>query len=760
MAVTKTYITTKDVYGRPVTRVITTGTPDPPKPNIFATTPSELLAIAHAGGGVLQTIGSTWVVKESAKYREEQAKKKVLAEQAKAEEQKILYQKIKNLPDDKVLLKKTIGGKTVEEVLTQKEWFELRKRYWGEMPKAEKERRRKEFIKKSTPSVIVSGKEMSLRDYWLAEEEVRRRAKDPFAQFMYTMSKPISILSGAIGGAVSGKGGLESVVKVWKQEQIDIQKQLMFQEKARANLAMKMALEPMMIGTGVITSQILSGLHPAVTTTVSGGILGVSTLKFHENVEKALSKEISIERGRAVTGMGSGILGMALGAYGIQKSWQQTFPRKIEVNVKSLGKGVSQKKLLGEDKWVEVSSRDYLAEAGKRKFLAKGLSEGLGKLDEKIVRGFGRSELGIREIESLTWKEKLMSLFGKKIQSRVGEDVIRQSSLFKLEGKMIDKDLIVSRTIYGNFESKLSSLYHSTPEGLKLKQAGIDLTLKSIGLGKLKQIDTFTKIEQWSGAYPSRTLSALQSDFAKGLERTDIVTIREPSLDKIDVFKSSGRLDLKLKFPTAGLGEATTQISKAVMKDVVSGIVGTTTTTKITPITGLAPITSQISMTKQAQKLDRSLNQQIEITQRTLRGTRLDTITSSLQKLGTRLDTGLGTRLATGLGTRLDQSVSSAMAQKLDTGLAQRLDTVVDMPMSINLEIPTGGGGISLPDLDFSLDDIGFKRKRRKAPRARYKPSLEAVMRKIYGKPPKIITGLGLRKIPRRRRRRRRRKRK
>jgi hypothetical protein len=77
MAVSHTYITTKDVYGIPRTIETTTETPDTPHQNVFATTPQELQDISNRGGGTLQTIGSTYEVKPSQEFIRSEAKTEI-----------------------------------------------------------------------------------------------------------------------------------------------------------------------------------------------------------------------------------------------------------------------------------------------------------------------------------------------------------------------------------------------------------------------------------------------------------------------------------------------------------------------------------------------------------------------------------------------------------------------------------------------------------------------------------------------------------
>lgn len=754
---------------------------------------AELTSIAHKGGGVLFTTGATYDVQPSKQFIEEQEKK---MQQAHAEQQvmpqaETTYRKV-GMEGSMVVIEKTTGKETTREKITEQKWLQMRKDYFARMTPEEKEASRLETRKAifDAPVVEIGGKKYTWKEWREREAEVFRRADDPIAQAFYSLSKPISIYGGVIGGVLAGEGGLESVKKHWREEQVQIQRIMMYQPERRWETALTRSVEPALLGISLAVPQlpVIGAVikKPIISLAISSGILGISTYEFVSHVPPALKQEITAERGRAVESMGMGVMGMTLGAYGIKRSWEAMFPAKVHVRVKTVGdakalqkidpdkkgfKGIKRTEIVGEAKIIGKktlrfpgeSIADYRGDIANKKML-HGLGQvetGIRTQDGKILRStqLFKTKAGVMDVDSM------QQLLYKKFNV-----IVDKKTLLNIFVGLGDKEIIYGQTVYGpSAGAKISPIHLRTKADTGIVKGGIDLTLKKIGsMAKLKSIETLTRIKQWYHGYPSETVSVIAGKDVKGVERTGIGTIELPG-DSTSKIISSGRglaskLDLKIDPKlTTGLSEVSTQIAKISAKNLIKSIV---VVPKVKATTGVMPITATVPKvdTKKLSGVKLDTTVVVKAKTGTTTATRMDTATGT--QVATRLDSGLATRLdvETAVGTRLDTRIGA----RLDTATGTRLDTMtITGPTITTITTPPPPPpppppvipSLTLPGADFWGVRIGYG-KRRKGIKRKYKPSLEASLERIYGKVPKTITGFGLRPIPRKTKRRKKRRRK
>lgn len=133
-------------------------------------------------------------------------------------------------------------------------------------------------------------------------------------------------------------------------------------------------------------------------------------------------------------------------------------------------------------------------------------------------------------------------------------------------------------------------------------------------------------------------------------------------------------------------------------------------------------------------------------------------VTGSLKDVGQKMATNIisgrqaSQTLAVNLGslTQIGQTFSLSQAQSVSLGQATQIATsnVIGTRQRITRTTKTKARTRPFPSIEFDFPTFERRTRRKgKAPRARYSPSLEAVLFNIRGKRPKILTGLEVRPL-------------
>ena len=663
-----------------------------------------------------------------------------------------------------ILETRTLSGELFRrETVPPQKWKSMRKEHFARMDPAEKEisRLRTVEIISSQPVVEIAGKKYTMKEWKEQDRLAYERAKDPMAQFVYSISKPVSIMGAVAGGIISGAGGIESVQKHWWKEQVDIQKRLIYEPEKRVGLAFERSAEVTMLGIGIGAMQV-APMIPIVKTffTTPMGTAAVSTLVFAHGTyqfvgqaPKAVKREITAKRGAAIEKMGVGIMEMGVGAYGLQKSWQIMYPPKPpKIKVETFQRGRALQRIEADMKeYSGIKKSEIFGTAGKRKFIGESVADYGAEIGKKHVSGFGQVRTHVKEIQQPSfWKTMKARITGEKIPIEFGKTAAGKQ-FFETFGVDVGKDMIFSETIYAEATgSHVYDIYHRTSFGRGLAKAGIDLTLKSMGK-ELKGFGTTTQITDWLSEppkLPSKSVSYLKGPSLSGADITDIIHIIEgPSLSTTGVGGVSTKITTKTVF--TGIAEVGTGLGKIVAKDMIKGII-----TQPPP-----PAKTYAFAVLQPPKADTKI--------KVISGTksvaglkvRTKTKTKTGTRLGTRMGAFMGTRMGIGsmsaFGTRMDTTgltairLDTKLAQRLDTRLGLKMDTRFISPMAMTTPIsplptiPTGFvfGGIG----GFGAADF-FKRKKRKVRRLRRKtipePSLGGIVLGKVGKLKPTFTGI------------------
>jgi len=432
----------------------------------------------------------------------------------------------------------------------------------------------------------------------------------------------------------------------------------------------------------------LGKLGSGIATGIGLGLTAYGTQQVITGLPQLMKSEPST--------VGSGLLMLGAGVGLTYTGWRGLFPAKPKtpkVEVKAVGKGRALHKIDTTDEaYTGVKETDIIATAGKRKFIGKSVSDYMAELEgQKLVRGYGQVETRVGEIKPPSFKERILSIFGRKPTPEIS-DIISQKDIFATKGLVLDQQTIYSQTVHvESAKSNIASIFHRTKEGKSLVKSGIQLVLRSVERAKLKGFETLTRIKEWYHTYPSKTMSIMAGEKFKGADITDISYIipEQPSEIGFKIFRPSLKLDQKI---IGGVAEAGTELGKQTATKIVKDIISTPSP-KV--ITGITPVVIQTTeqTTRTGLKSDViAITQAKQISETALalkKDIRKAVTPREKTELGLRLDTRYG--LMAGERPLLATTQAVRQATRLDTRLALRLDTRVATrvsPISTPIIIP------------------------------------------------------------------------
>ncbi len=746
-----------DASGQPIQQQRTGGT-------FLGSQSSDVVALAIKQGGFQTDTASVGIYTPQPKTEQTQ-------------ETTSTIKKIGETPGGGIILQTTSGsGIVTTQTVPPKKWQKMREQYIATQTPEEREQRRLETVRKITsqPVVKIGGKEMTMQEWKTFDDTAVKRASDPLARLVYSATKPLSIIPASAISAIADIGqtirtgkpsrdALGALTSSWNEEQINIQKRLMLDPGSGIGIGIERSIEPLMLGLGPTVATILPSVPIIGTsaylttahgiTAISSVVVGLGAIEFAKNVPLAFDFEnTSAERGKALEGAGLGVVGMAVGAYGVQKGWEAMFPK---ISIKYLGGGTTRTQYFPDEKrMLSVTNREYNLKINDKVYRGVSISEGYGDikqvntgnfgLDLKGVEGYGKTYIKIANVETGT-EQSARAIF---------RTISFPDSTKTLRGV----------TVYNQGTFNIKTFADMNIDDIVMAKGGINLALLEPGSKAVVHQTNILVTSPEGIPYDTVTAVTGPKKLVMGIERTlHEVNIFHGGpgegytvIDSGSSVKQMKALDAGITALDAGSKITTEKLTFKLAENLVNipsikAYVGATAKTKTD--------TTTISKLNTLPDLDTTVSTKTKTTFSTkrkglssLEGLKL----ISTQRIRQIQEPVVLTRSSSLSASRLDQGISTAT--KLETAVSVGTGSFpgISIPNIVFPPIPWGGGGTS-----GTFRRRGrSKRTKKYMPRLRYSPSLEAVFKGITGEIPSNITGLELRPIPIRRKAKKRTKRK